>query len=126
MLPAAFGLSLEWDRLKKISLRQAVRNVSLSGGQGRLKCSCKVATCQTNRCACFKAKRKCNSRCHPANARCRNHDHDDFGDDSDNIGDPIEEQNPDEELANSEDGEEEEEEEEEEDEEEEHDQDADV
>ena len=76
-------------------MRQAVRKVSPTGGQGRLKCSCKIATCQTNRCACFKANKKCNSRCHPANSRCRNHDNDDdFGDNVDNVGGPNEEQNP--------------------------------
>ena len=40
------------------------------------RCSCKTASCITNRCACFKAGRKCNSRCHPKNASCRNHDQD--------------------------------------------------
>ena len=40
------------------------------------RCSCKKASCITNRCACFKAGRKCNSRCHPKNASCRNHDQD--------------------------------------------------
>ena len=27
-----------------------------------------------NRCACVKAKRKCNSRCHKGSTNCRNHD----------------------------------------------------
>ena len=40
------------------------------------RCSCVKASCITNRCACFKAGRKCNSRCHPKNANCRNHDND--------------------------------------------------
>ena len=40
------------------------------------RCSCKKASCITNRFACFKAGRKCNSRCHPKNASCRNHDQD--------------------------------------------------
>ena len=38
--------------------------------------TCVKASCITNRCACFKAGRKCNSRCHPKNANCRNHDND--------------------------------------------------
>ena len=40
------------------------------------RCSCAKASCITNRCACFKAGRKCNSRCHPKNSSCRNHDQD--------------------------------------------------
>ena len=40
------------------------------------RCTCVKASCITNRCACFKAGRKCNSRCHPKNANCRNHDND--------------------------------------------------
>ena len=40
------------------------------------RCACQKASCITNRCACFKAGRKCNSRCHPKNANCRNHDND--------------------------------------------------
>lgn len=63
-----------WESLPKISLRQGVKNISLTGGQGRLKCSCTKTTCQTKQCACFKAKVKCNSRCHPKNANCCNHD----------------------------------------------------
>ena len=38
------------------------------------KCNCKKTVCDTNQCACFKAGRRCGSRCHPANALCRNHD----------------------------------------------------
>ena len=48
-----------------VSLREAVLSASASGGQGFIKCNCSgTKRCNTNRCKCFKAKRKCNSRCH--------------------------------------------------------------
>jgi len=47
----------------QISLREAVKALSNSGGQGFIKCNC-TSKCGTNRCKCFKAKLKCNSRCH--------------------------------------------------------------
>jgi len=47
------------------SLRSAVIAESSSGGQGFTKCNCNgPKKCQSNRCKCFKAKLKCNSRCH--------------------------------------------------------------
>ena len=45
------------------SLREIVRLRSITGGQGMLKCDCKVG-CKTNRCKCKQAKVLCNSRCH--------------------------------------------------------------
>ena len=54
------------------SLRSAVIAESSSGGQGFTKCNCNgQKKCQTNRCKCFKAKLKCNSRCH-ASLTCAN------------------------------------------------------
>ena len=48
-----------------VTLRTAVIAQSASGGQGFVKCNCSgPSKCKTNRCKCFKAKLKCNSRCH--------------------------------------------------------------
>jgi hypothetical protein len=48
-----------------IGLRRAVQLESKCGGQGFVKCNCSGAVrCSSNRCKCFKAKVKCNSRCH--------------------------------------------------------------
>lgn len=50
---------------KTVSLRSAVVAQSSSGGQGFKKCNCSgPKRCQTKRCKGFKAKLKCNSRCH--------------------------------------------------------------
>lgn len=55
----------EMNCVKHVSLRAAVILGSQSGGQGYVKCNCSGAKkCQNNRCKCFKAKLKCNSRCH--------------------------------------------------------------
>ena len=53
----------EWRGMPKVSIRKIAASLSVAGGQGLLHCSCK-GSCQSNRCACFKAGRKCNSRCH--------------------------------------------------------------
>jgi len=56
----------------QVSLRTAVHAQSACGGQGFLECNCSRARkCKTNRCKCFKAKVKCNSRCH-ASLNCAN------------------------------------------------------
>ena len=49
---------------KSVSLREAVKQQSMCGGQGFKKCSCASMQCKSNRCACYKAKVLCNSRCH--------------------------------------------------------------
>ena len=50
---------------KELSLRVAVQVESKCGGQGFAKCNCAGTNrCQTNRCKCFRAHLKCNSRCH--------------------------------------------------------------
>ncbi|RNA38810.1 KRAB-A domain-containing 2-like [Brachionus plicatilis] len=56
---------------KKLSVRQAVKEQSIGGGQGILKCNC-TEGCLTNRCSCKKAGLLCNSRCHGANDSCKN------------------------------------------------------
>ena len=74
--PGLMGLqtALEsWKGMPKVGLRAAMRVVSAVGGQGLVHCSCK-GDCLSGRCACLKAKRKCNSRCHKSNKRCRNCD----------------------------------------------------
>ncbi|XP_037800350.1 uncharacterized protein LOC119595262 [Penaeus monodon] len=48
-----------------VSLREAVIAQSACCGQGFTRCNCSgLKKCSTNRCKCFKAKAKCNSRCH--------------------------------------------------------------
>ena len=48
-----------------VSEREAVSSESASGGQGFVKCNCGGSKrCNTNCCKCFKAKLKCNLRCH--------------------------------------------------------------
>lgn len=56
----------------EVGLRQAVQHESLCGGQGFVKCNCTGRSrCEVNRCKCFKAGVKCNSRCH-SNLTCNN------------------------------------------------------
>ena len=56
---------------KSVSLREAVNHQSTCGGQGFKKCNCASMQCKSNRCACYKAKVLCNSRCH-ASLKCKN------------------------------------------------------
>jgi len=57
---------------KKISVREAIRSLSVGHGQGVLKCNCKAGKC--DKCSCAKASQKCNSRCHGGyeNNKCLN------------------------------------------------------
>ena len=56
----------------EVSLRTAVQLDSKCGGQGFLKCYCSGTNrCESTRCQYFKAKVKCNSRCHACLA-CQN------------------------------------------------------
>src|ERR1051325_6294454 len=56
----------------EVSLHTAVQLESKCGGQGFLKCNCSGTNrSESNRCKCFKAKVKCNSRCHTCLA-CQN------------------------------------------------------
>ena len=55
-----------------ISFRQAVRLNSICDGQGFQKCGCSGKNhCEQNRCACRKAGKLCNRRCH-SNLSCKN------------------------------------------------------
>jgi hypothetical protein len=64
-----------WSMMNIISEREASRNESMVGGQGKggVTCNCKTA-CRTKLCSCYKARRKCNSACHRNNHKCTNHD----------------------------------------------------
>ena len=53
------------------SIRQAVNEMSIGGGQGMVRCNC-TGQCMTNRCGCRKANLLCNSRCHGSNLLCTN------------------------------------------------------
>lgn len=57
---------------REVSVRTAVHEESRCGGQGYLRCNCAGSgRCRSNRCKCFKANVKCNSRCH-SSLTCRN------------------------------------------------------
>jgi hypothetical protein len=64
-----------WKTLKEITEREAARNESMVGGQGKgdVTCNCK-GPCNTNQCSCKKAGRICCSACHRNNFKCVNHD----------------------------------------------------
>ena len=85
--PSLFGLSLVgWEDLKEITEREAARQVSLVGGQGKglVTCTCKgncnsnhcscKGNCNSNHCSYFKNKRICGSACHRNNFKCVNYD----------------------------------------------------
>jgi hypothetical protein len=63
----------QWAGMEKISKREAARALSIIGGQGFVKCTCK-GKCLTNSCTCKRLGRICNSRCHKGNNNCCNHD----------------------------------------------------
>ena len=65
-----------WKTMPEVGERACMRLVSAVGGQGLLHCHC-VGTCLTRRCSCRKAKRLCNSRCHPRRSTCRNMEEED-------------------------------------------------
>ena len=74
--PALVGLQAVFESyqgLPQVTMRACVRLASAAGGQGHMHCACKGA-CDTQRCTCRKAGRKCNSRCHKGNTTCMNHD----------------------------------------------------
>lgn len=63
-----------WKGLPQVGIRKiAAADSVASGGQGMLRCAC-LGKCDMKKCACFKAGRRCNSRCHPKNNKCTNHD----------------------------------------------------
>ena len=60
-----------------MSLREAVRQLSVGIGQGYVRCNCALtAKCSTNRCSCKLAKISCSSKCHgkSEDAKCTNKD----------------------------------------------------
>ena len=64
--PVAQGLQLAlegWQGLPQVGLRENMAVISAVGGQGHVHCTCK-GKCKSKHCSCFKADRKCNSRCH--------------------------------------------------------------
>ena len=64
--------SLEGIRVDiKTSVREAVTLLSVSGGQGMLRCNCTYA-CANNHCSCRKNSLLCNSKCHGGNNNCTN------------------------------------------------------
>ena len=69
-------LTFEKNPQKILSVREAIRLLSVGHGQGVLKCNCKTGECNKGRCSCFKAEppQKCNSRCHGGNdnQNCKN------------------------------------------------------
>ena len=62
-----------WKGLPIVTVRAATRSQSAtgSGGQGMLHCLCK-GDCTSGKCSCLKAGRKCSSRCHKNNSKCKN------------------------------------------------------
>ena len=64
-----------WKKMSVITEREAARNESMVGGQGKgdVTCNCK-GSCNTNQCSCKKAGRICSSACHRNNFKCVNHD----------------------------------------------------
>ena len=63
----------DWKTAPHVSIRAIARAQSHAGGQGFLRCNCK-GDCMSPRCKCFREGYVCNSRCHPKNSRCCNHD----------------------------------------------------
>ena len=54
----------------KISVRKAVNKVSMTGGQGFVRCNC-TTKCKRKTCTCKKLGVLCNSRCHNSSS-CAN------------------------------------------------------
>ena len=70
---------VETDEIVVMSLREAVRKMSVGTGQGFVKCNCAItAKCSTTRCSCKNAKISCSSKCHgkSPDAKCTNTDND--------------------------------------------------
>ena len=61
-----------WQTAKQISIHEALRAISMLGGQGFFFWNCK-GNCKKNGCKCRKNGRQCNSKCHPCSTACENH-----------------------------------------------------
>ena len=61
------GLADTWKGLPQASVREALKHMSPTGGQGFLKCGCKTE-CKKSSCNCFKDGALCISRCHTGSA----------------------------------------------------------
>ena len=57
--------------IEKVSIREAVKSVSLGLSQGFIRCNCN-GKCITNRCSCKEANLSCNTKCHPTSSKCEN------------------------------------------------------
>ena len=71
--PSMYGLEkvlAEWIAADKpkgtVSAREAVKDISVIGGQGVCRCDCRT-TCSDKKCLCKKSGVPCNSRCHTKN-----------------------------------------------------------
>jgi len=62
----------DYQGLPKVSVRQAARYVSQTGGQGIARCSCPKGDCSTARCPCVRVEVKCTNKCKCNCARCKN------------------------------------------------------
>ena len=72
LCPEKLLLMSDLNCTKHVSLREAVVFGSQCGGQGYIKCNCALqGPKMSDRCKCFKAKLKCNSRC-PQSLNCKN------------------------------------------------------
>jgi hypothetical protein len=73
--PELVGLSdvlLSWRGLSKVGIRQVAASLSPAGELGLVHCACK-GSYMAGKCVCLKAGRRCNSRCHKGNKKCKNH-----------------------------------------------------
>jgi hypothetical protein len=73
--PELVGLQdvlLGWKGMPKVGIRQIAAVLSPAAGQGLVHCSCK-GSCEWGKCACRKAGRLSNSRCHKGSKECQNH-----------------------------------------------------
>ena len=66
-------MTCNWKTAPQVSIRAIARATSHAGGQGFLRCNC-AGDCMSSRCKCFRMGYVCNSRCHPKNSGCCNHD----------------------------------------------------
>ena len=61
------------DKYVELSVREAIKALSVGHGQGYVKCSC-TGKCATNKCSCKKAGIACSSKCHGKQFECANNE----------------------------------------------------